>query len=105
VITRARAALPGGAAPAVIVGIAMTLRFLMGVTQAPIFPVTSGCTVRSWFPVRCWAMPNALIAVGAAIGGVIAGPVVAWLVLGFGWRGSFVAVAPLAFVGRALPRD
>jgi MFS transporter, ACS family, glucarate transporter len=102
VITLATAALPGAAAPAIIVGIAMTLRFLMGVAQAPIFPVTVGCTVRSWFPVRSWAMPNALIAVGMTIGGVIAGPVVAWLVLRFGWRGSFVAVAPLAFIGAAL---
>jgi MFS transporter, ACS family, glucarate transporter len=102
VITLATAALPGSAAPAIIVGIAMTLRFLMGAMQAPIFPVTVGCTVRSWFPVRSWAMPNALIAVGMTIGGVIAGPFVAWLVLRFGWRGSFVAVAPLAFIGAAL---
>ena len=27
------------------------LRFLMGVTQAPFFPVTSGGTIGRWFPV------------------------------------------------------
>jgi MFS transporter, ACS family, glucarate transporter len=102
VITLATAALPGAAAPAVIVGAAMLLRFLMGAAQAPIFPVTCGCTIRAWFPVRSWAMPNAWIAVGSTIGGVIAGPFVAWLVLQVGWRGSFVVVSPLAFIGAAL---
>jgi MFS transporter, ACS family, glucarate transporter len=102
IITLATAALPGAGAPALIVGAAMLLRFLMGVAQAPIFPVTCGCSIRTWFPVRNWAMPNALLAVGVTIGGVIAGPFVAWLVLRVGWRGSFVALAPLAFIGAAL---
>jgi MFS transporter, ACS family, glucarate transporter len=33
---------------------------------------------------------------------VIAGPFVAWLVIQVGWRGSFLVVSPLAFVGAAL---
>jgi MFS transporter, ACS family, glucarate transporter len=102
VITLATAAIPGAAAPAVIVGVAMLLRFLLGAAQAPIFPVTSGCSIRSWFPMRSWAMPNALIAVGATLGGVVAGPVVAWMVVHLGWRGSFVAMAPLGFIGAIL---
>jgi MFS transporter, ACS family, glucarate transporter len=102
VITLATAAIPGAAAPAVIVGVAVLLRFLMGAAQAPIFPVTSGCSIRAWFPMRAWAMPNALIAVGATLGGVVAGPVVAWLVVNLGWRGSFVAMAPLGFIGAIL---
>jgi MFS transporter, ACS family, glucarate transporter len=47
-------------------------------------------------------MPNALMAVGATVGGVIAGPFVAWLVMQLGWRGSFVVVAPLGVHRRAL---
>jgi MFS transporter, ACS family, glucarate transporter len=102
VITLATAAIPGATAPAVIVGVAMLLRFLMGAAQAPIFPVTAGCSIRAWFPMRAWAMPNALIAVGATLGGVVAGPVVAWMVVHLGWRGSFVAMAPLGFIGAIL---
>jgi MFS transporter, ACS family, glucarate transporter len=102
-ITLGTALLPPAAAGAtMIVGLAMVLRFLMGAAQAPIFPVTSGCSVRAWFPVSGWPMPNAWMAVGATIGGVIAGPFVAWLVIQVGWRGSFLVVSPLAFVGAAL---
>jgi MFS transporter, ACS family, glucarate transporter len=102
-VTLGTALLPPAAAGAsLIVGVAMVLRFLMGAAQAPIFPVTSGCTVRAWFPVSGWAMPNAWMAVGATVGGVIAGPFVAWLVIQVGWRASFLVVSPLAFVGAAL---
>jgi MFS transporter, ACS family, glucarate transporter len=102
-VTLGTAVLPPAAAGAtVIVGAAMVLRFLMGAAQAPIFPVTSGCSVRAWFPVSGWPMPNAWMAVGATVGGVIAGPFVAWLVIQVGWRSSFLVVSPLAFVGAAL---
>jgi MFS transporter, ACS family, glucarate transporter len=93
---------PAGTAPAVIVGAAVTLRFFMGVAQAPIFPVTCGSSVRVWFPPTGWALPNAFITLGTTLGGVVAGPVVAWLVLGLGWRQSFVVTAPLALVCAAL---
>jgi ACS family glucarate transporter-like MFS transporter len=102
VLTVGMALLPGGAAAGGIVAAAMLLRLLMGVVQAPIFPITSGCSVRTWFPLRAWAMPNALLTVGMTMGGVIAGPLVAWLVLGLGWRGAFLTMAPLAFIGAAL---
>jgi MFS transporter, ACS family, glucarate transporter len=101
-LTLAIAALPAAAGATTIVGIAMVLRFLMGATQAPIFPVTAGCSIRRWFPVREWAMPNGLLAVGATLGGVIAGPLVAFLVIRLGWRGSFLAMAPFAFIGAGL---
>jgi MFS transporter, ACS family, glucarate transporter len=102
-VTLGTALLPPAAAGAtVIVGVAMALRFLMGAAQAPIFPVTCGCSVRAWFPVSGWPMPTAWMGVGATVGGVIAGPLVAWLVIQVGWRGSFLVVSPLAFVGAAL---
>jgi MFS transporter, ACS family, glucarate transporter len=93
---------PAAAGASLIVGVAIALRFLMGAAQAPIFPVTIGCSVRAWFPLSGWPMPNAWLAVGATVGGVIAGPFVAWLVIQFGWRGSFLIVSPLAFIGAAL---
>jgi MFS transporter, ACS family, glucarate transporter len=90
------------AGASLIVGVAMALRFLMGAAQAPIFPVTAGCTVRAWFPLTGWPMSNAWLVVGATVGGVIAGPFVAWLVIQLGWRASFLVLSPLAFIGAAL---
>jgi MFS transporter, ACS family, glucarate transporter len=102
-VTLGTALLPPAAAGAsLIIGVAIVLRFVMGAAQAPIFPVTCGCSVRAWFPLRGWPMPNAWLVVGATVGGVIAGPFVAWLVIQLGWRGSFLVVSPLAFVGAAL---
>jgi MFS transporter, ACS family, glucarate transporter len=102
-VTLGTALLPPAAAGAsLIIGVAIVLRFLTGAAQAPLFPVTAGCSVRAWFPMSGWAMPNAWMAVGATVGGVIAGPFVAWLVIQVGWRGSFLVVSPLAFIGAAV---
>ena len=37
----------------------VSVRLLLGATQAPIFPVTAG-TVEAWFPPGRWALPLAL---------------------------------------------
>lgn len=33
---------------------------MMGVTQAPFFPVTCGGMVCNWFPISGWGMPGAI---------------------------------------------
>jgi ACS family glucarate transporter-like MFS transporter len=92
----------GVLSPLVVVTILTALRFLMGAAQAPFFPVTSGETVASWFPVTGWALPTSLTNVGLTVGSAAAGPLIAWLVLMAGWRQSFVLAAPGAFVCAAL---
>jgi len=79
-----------------IVGALVVLRFLMGVVQAPIYPVSAGA-IANWFPESSWALPNALLNSGLSLGSAATGPIMAWLILAAGWRLSFVAVAPLAF--------
>lgn len=74
------------------------LRFLMGAAQAPVFPVLGGHTIARWFPVSGWAFPNALTNAGLTLGAAATGPLIAWLILSFGWRGSFALTAPLAFL-------
>lgn len=74
------------------------LRFLLGASQAPYFPIASGETIAAWFPVSAWALPNALTNVGLTLGSALAGPLVAWLVMTAGWRQSFVLAAPSAFL-------
>jgi ACS family glucarate transporter-like MFS transporter len=88
----------GVVSPVAVLVILTALRFLMGAAQAPFFPVTSGETVASWFPVTGWALPTSLTNVGLTVGSAAAGPLIAWLVLTVGWRQSFVVTAPVAFV-------
>ena len=85
----------GSAVP--LLGVLVALRFLMGATQAPLFPVTGGGVVYHWFPFASWALPNALMNVGLTFGAAAAGPLIAWLAQMVGWRESFVLTSPLAF--------
>ncbi len=86
-----------GSATAVVLAL-MTLRFLMGAAQAPLFPIIGGGTTCHWFPVSGWALPNALQNFGATFGAAAAGPLIAWLMERFGWRASFLLTAPAALL-------
>ena len=92
-------ALLAASAGAAIVGL-MVVRFLMGMTHAPIFPVSAGAFAR-WFPVGHWAFPNAMQSVGLGLGQACVGPLVTVLIVAFGWRASFYCLAPLAFLLRS----
>ncbi len=76
----------------------VALRALMGATQAPFFPATGGALTCNWFPVTGWAFPSSLGNAGLTLGAAATGPLIAWLMLRFGWRASFALTAPLAFV-------
>ncbi len=96
VLTAATGFLPGMvvASAAGAMTALMVVRFLLGVTNAPIFPVAAG-TVASWFPVGAWAFPNAALSSGLTLGQAAAGPVMALLVTWVGWRESFYVLAPV----------
>ena len=96
--------LPGTAVlpPLALVGLLAVLRFLMGAAQAPLYPIIGGATIRLWFPVSAWGLPNAVTNAGAAFGSAAAGPLIGWLVVTLGWRQSFVLTAPMAFLFAAL---
>ena len=79
----------------------MTLRFLMGAAQAPLFPVLGGSVIARWFPVSGWALPNGMTNTGFTLGAAATGPLVAWLVRDYGWRASFALTAPLALLAAA----
>ncbi len=74
----------------------VALRALMGATQAPFFPATGGAPTCNWFPVTGWAFPSSLGNAGLTLGAAATGPLIAWLMLRFGWRASFALTAPLA---------
>jgi MFS transporter, ACS family, glucarate transporter len=76
----------------------VAVRALMGIAQAPFFPATGGALTCNWFPVGSWAFPSSVSNVGLTFGAAAAGPIIAWLMLRYGWRQSFTLTAPLAFV-------
>jgi ACS family glucarate transporter-like MFS transporter len=86
------------ASPTVILGSLIGLRFLMGVAQAPLYPITGGGTTCNWFPIGGWAFPTGLQNAGLTLGSAATGPLVAWLMERMGWRLSFVVTAPMALV-------
>lgn len=75
----------------------VAVRLLMGVANAPIFPVMTSA-IRIWFPVGGWAFPNAMSSVGLVLGQAALGPVVSALIVAFGWRESFYVLAPLGLL-------
>ncbi len=75
----------------------IVVRFLMGIANAPIFPIITG-TIARWFPAGSWAFPNALTSAGLTLGQAAIGPVVTLLIIAFGWRMSFYVLAPTGFI-------
>jgi ACS family glucarate transporter-like MFS transporter len=87
-------AVRAGGGTLLVVGGLTLLRFLMGATQAPLFPVIGGGALCRWFPVSGWAFPNAMQNVGLTFGAAATGPMIAWLSETVGWRASFLLTAP-----------
>ena len=103
VLTIVTALVPGPeAAPAaVVIGSLMLVRFLVGAMHAPIFPVQN-VAISQWFPVGGWALPLGLSSTGLTLGFAAAAPLLAWLIIQYGWRVSFLIIAPLGFLVAAL---
>jgi MFS transporter, ACS family, glucarate transporter len=83
--------------PAVLGGTALflgllTSRFLVGVAQAPIYPVSSG-VLESWFPIGSWAFPQGLQVAGGALAAAATPPLIAWLMQTLGWKTALVATS------------
>ncbi len=77
------------------------VRFLVGVSHAPIFPIQN-VTVQRWFPAGSWALPHGLSSTGLTLGVAVTTPVLVWMITEMGWRYSFILLTPLAFIVAAL---
>lgn len=71
-------------------------RFLLGIGEAGNWPAAVK-VVAEWFPVKERALASGIFNSGSSIGAVVAAPLVAWIVLQYGWQASFVAVGALGF--------
>ncbi len=77
------------------------LRFVLGLGEAGNWPGAAK-TVAEWFPVRQRAFGMALFNSGAALGSIIAPPLIIWLQLSYGWQTTFLVTGTLGFLWLAL---
>ncbi|MDB5797104.1 MAG: D-galactonate transporter [Paucimonas sp.] len=75
----------------------LVARILLGVAEAPGFPVCAKAT-GYWFPRRERALATAVFDAAAKFSNVIGVPLVAFTVVAFGWRWGFAMTAALSFV-------
>lgn len=72
-------------------------RFLLGFGEAGNYPA-SVKVITEWFPVEERSMASGIFNSGAAIGAILAPPLLAWIVLSAGWRAGFAVIGALGFV-------
>ncbi|MFG3136424.1 MFS transporter [Streptomyces sp. NPDC048211] len=78
--------------PALVAG-----RVLLGAAEGPATPMSMHALYK-WFPEGRRGLPSALQISGAALGTLIAAPVLTGLITGFGWRSGFAALAVTSVV-------
>jgi ACS family hexuronate transporter-like MFS transporter len=76
-------------------------RFVLGLGEAGNWPGAAK-TVAEWFPIRERAFGMAIFNSGAAIGSVVAPPLIVWMSLAYGWRTTFIVTGALGFFWLAL---
>jgi MFS family permease len=73
------------------------LRVIFGFGEGP-FAAAANKMVNNWFPRREVATAIGFANAGTPIGGALAGPVAGWLIVRYGWRISFIALAVLGLI-------
>lgn len=72
-------------------------RFLLGFGEAGNFPAGVK-VIGEWFPAEERSFASGIFNSGAAIGAILAPPLLTWIVLGTGWKTAFVVIGTLGFV-------
>ena len=86
---------PGGISATAIVTYLAVVWFLIGSTQAPLFPVLTAGAVANWFPIGGWGVPNGLSSFGLGMGAAVTAPLFVWMIDAWGWREACLAISPL----------
>jgi MFS transporter, ACS family, glucarate transporter len=73
------------------------LRFLLGVGEAAVFPLAARA-VASWMDPAKRGFSYSFVIVGISAGCACAAPLISYLMLTFGWRGSFYASGAIPFL-------
>jgi MFS transporter, ACS family, hexuronate transporter len=72
-------------------------RFLLGAGEAGNYPAGVK-VIGEWFPPQERSLASGIFNSGAAVGAMLAPPLLAWTALEMGWQASFVVVGVLGFV-------
>ncbi|HVU23186.1 MAG TPA: MFS transporter [Opitutus sp.] len=73
-----------------------TFRFLLGVGEAGNWPAAVKL-VGEWFPAKERALASGIFNSGAALGAVAAPPVIAWIVVRWGWQAAFGLIGVIGY--------
>ena len=76
-------------------------RAVLGFGEAGNWPGAAK-VVGEWFPVRERALGMGIFNTGAAVGGALSPPIIAWLATAYGWRAAFIVTGALGFGWLAL---
>ncbi|MFF9572112.1 MFS transporter [Streptomyces sp. NPDC014685] len=86
--------------PVLVVASVPTLlagRILLGAAEGPAASMSMHALYK-WFPPERRALPSALQIGGAALGTLIAAPLVTWLIEGYGWRSAYAVLAAVSAI-------
>ncbi len=72
-------------------------RIILGAAEGPTSPLIVHA-VHKWFPEDRRAIPTGLSQAGGALGVLISGPILTWVIYRFGWRYAFAILAIVAVV-------
>ncbi|CAL8481359.1 MFS transporter [Caballeronia sp. S22] len=75
----------------------IVLRVLFGMGEGP-FSSSNSKMINNWFPRREVASAIGVLNSGTPLGGALAGPIVGYMAVQFGWRWAFVIIMCIGFV-------
>ena len=75
----------------------LILRVLFGMAEGPIC-ASANKAINGWFPKKQAATAMGLLSAGSPLGGAVAGPIIGYLALAFGWRPAFVIICSIGIV-------
>lgn len=75
----------------------LILRVLFGMAEGPIC-ASANKAVNGWFPKKQAATAMGFLSAGSPLGGAVAGPIIGYLALAFGWRPAFVIICSVGIV-------
>ncbi len=87
----------GLTAAAYSIGFLLVVRVIFGMGEGP-FSSTINKLVSQWFPRREQATAVGLANAGTPLGGAIAGPIVGFIAVAWGWRPAFIVIAAVSLV-------
>jgi MFS transporter, ACS family, glucarate transporter len=103
---------PALAAGGVMFGVMLLAQLVLGLAQAPVFPISAG-VLESWFPASRWSLVMGVQALGMNLGAALAPPLISELMVAAGWRRALLVasvpalavIAAWAWYGRNSPRE